>query len=74
LQNVEEQPAKLARVDAGALLHRGGRVELNDFTLAVPSAPSSINLSFSTIRTCVRQIYRRFGVHGRAELLHAMLD
>ena len=28
-------------------------------------------LSFSTVRTYVRQIYRRFGVHSRVELLHA---
>lgn len=31
-------------------------------------------LSFSTVRTYVRQIYRRFGVHSRVELVHAMRD
>ncbi|MEZ4450860.1 MAG: LuxR C-terminal-related transcriptional regulator [Nannocystaceae bacterium] len=28
-------------------------------------------LSFSTVRTYVRQIYRRLGVHSRVELVHA---
>ncbi len=28
-------------------------------------------LSFSTVRTYVRQIYRRIGVHSRVELVHA---
>jgi DNA-binding NarL/FixJ family response regulator len=28
-------------------------------------------LSFSTVRTYVRQIYRRLGVHNRVELVHA---
>ena len=30
-------------------------------------------LSFSTVRTYVRQIYRRLGVHTRVELVHASL-
>jgi len=32
---------------------------------------SHTNLSFSTVRTYVRQIYRRLGVHSRVELVHA---
>jgi DNA-binding NarL/FixJ family response regulator len=35
---------------------------------------SRTGLSFSTVRTYVRQIYRRFGVHSRVELVHAMCD
>lgn len=35
---------------------------------------SRTGLSFSTVRTYVRQIYRRFGVHSRVELVHAMRD
>lgn len=31
-------------------------------------------LSFSTVRTYVRQIYRRLGVHSRVELVNASLD
>lgn len=31
-------------------------------------------LSFSTVRTYVRQIYRRCGVHSRVELVYAMRD
>lgn len=32
---------------------------------------SRTGLSFSTVRTYVRQIYRRIGVHSRVELVHA---
>lgn len=32
---------------------------------------SRTGLSFSTVRTYVRQIYRRVGVHSRVELVHA---
>ncbi|MCA9636158.1 MAG: response regulator transcription factor [Myxococcales bacterium] len=32
---------------------------------------SRTGLSFSTVRTYVRQIYRRLGVHSRVELVHA---
>ncbi len=32
---------------------------------------SRTGLSFSTVRTYVRQIYRRMGVHSRVELVHA---
>jgi len=35
---------------------------------------SHTGLSFSTVRTYVRQIYRRIGVHTRVELVHAMPD
>ena len=35
---------------------------------------SRIGLTFSTVRTYVRQIYRRCGVHSRVELVHALRD
>ena len=35
---------------------------------------SRTGLSFSTVRTYVRQIYRRFGVHSRVQLVYAMRD